>query len=435
MRVRSWLFAHFRETARKFSFQEYDAPVLENVDLYKRKAGEEIVDLMYNFTDKDGKEVTLRPEMTPTLARMVLSLGDRFLKPVKWFSIPQCWRFETVQRGRKREHYQWNMDIIGEASISAEVELLAAITTFFSGLGVTSEDVGIKVNSRKVLSTILTMYGVTQDKFASVCVIVDKLDKIGADATIELLVNKKDDKGQPDGLPLEAAQKIVASLSLKSIDDLRALTGEHGADAVEELVTLFDTAKAYGFGDWIYFDASVVRGLAYYTGVVFEGFDRKGELRAICGGGRYDKLLSLYGSETVVPACGFGFGDCVIMELLREKGLVPSLAPRVDFVVMAFNASMRTGQVSLAATLRSAGYAVDVLLEPARKVKNAFSYADRVNGQRVLFVAPDEWENGLVRMKDLRTSDEAAKEVDLPVATLVDALKSKGICPMDTPLV
>ena len=156
------------------------------------------------------------------------------------------------------------------------MELLAAITTFFKGLGVTSEDVGIKVNSRKVLSTILTMYGVTQDKFASVCVIVDKLDKIGADATIELLVNKQDDKGQPDGLPLEAAQKIVGSLSLKSIDDLRSLTGEHGAEAVDELVTLFDTAAAYGFGDWIYFDASVVRGLAYYTGVVFEGFDRKG---------------------------------------------------------------------------------------------------------------------------------------------------------------
>ena len=168
MRVRTWLFNTFRETARRFAFQEYDAPVLEKIELWERKAGEEVGDQMYNFVDKEGHRVTLRPEMTPSLARMILSLGDRFLKPVKWFSIPQCWRFETVQRGRKREHYQWNMDIIGEASISAEVELLAAVTSFFSTLGITSEDVGIKVNSRKVLSTILTVYGVTNEAFASV---------------------------------------------------------------------------------------------------------------------------------------------------------------------------------------------------------------------------------------------------------------------------
>ena len=247
-------------------------PCSRRWSLYERKAGEEITDQMYNFVDKDGKRVTLRPEMTPTLARMILSLGDRFLKPVKWFSVPQCWRFETVQRGRKREHYQWNMDIIGEASISAEVELLGAITSFFASVGVTSDDVGIKINSRKVLSTILTVYGVTSDEFAPVCVIVDKLDKIGPEATVELLVNK-----QPTGLPEEAARKIVQSLSLKSIDDLRELTGEQGKEAVDELETLFEIARAYGFADWLYFDASVVRGLAYYTGVVFEGFDRKGE--------------------------------------------------------------------------------------------------------------------------------------------------------------
>ena len=350
MRVRTWLFNTFRETARRFAFQEYDAPVLEKIELWERKAGEEVGDQMYNFVDKEGHRVTLRPEMTPSLARMILSLGDRFLKPVKWFSIPQCWRFETVQRGRKREHYQWNMDIIGEASISAEVELLAAVTSFFSTLGITSEDVGIKVNSRKVLSTILTVYGVTNEAFASVCVIVDKLDKIGPEATIELLVNMTiEDKVTgahvPSGLPLDAATKIVESLSLKSIEDLKELTGEAGHAAVDELVTLFDIAKAYGFGDWLYFDASVVRGLAYYTGIVFEGFDRRGELRAICGGGRYDELLTLYGSPETVPACGFGFGDCVIMELLKQKEKVPTLTPSIDFVVVAYNNDMRAGQV------------------------------------------------------------------------------------------
>jgi len=272
------------------------------------------------------------------------------LLPVKWFSIPQCWRFETVQRGRKREHYQWNMDIIGEASISAEVELLGAITSFFSSVGVTSDDVGIKVNSRKVLSTILTVYGVTSEEFAPVCVIVDKLDKIGPEATVELLVNK-----EPTGLPEEAARKIVQSLSLKSVDELRDLTGEQGKEAVDELETLFEIAKAYGFADWIFFDASVVRGLAYYTGVVFEGFDRKGELRAICGGGRYDKLLSLYGSPEVVPACGFGFGDCVVIELLKERGLLPTLEPEVDFVVAPYNAELRAACAKVAALLLGLG--------------------------------------------------------------------------------
>ena len=425
MRVRNWLFGRFRETARRFAFQEYDAPVLEKVELYERKAGEEITEQMYNFTDKDGHRVTLRPEMTPTLARMILSLGDRFLKPVKWFSVPQCWRFETVQRGRKREHYQWNMDIIGEGGISAEVELLAAITGFFSSVGISSADVGIKVNSRKVLSTILRVYGVTADMFERVCVIVDKLDKIGPDATVELLV--------PVGVPEAAARQIVQSLSLKSIEELKALTGEEGKEAVDELITLFEIAEAYGFADWLIFDASVVRGLAYYTGIVFEGFDRKGELRAICGGGRYDKLLSLYGSEQVVPACGFGFGDCVIMELLREKNCVPELKPKIDFVIMAYNEQMRKGQVAIAAKLRAAGYAVDVLLEPAKKVAKAFSYADRVNGRRSLFVAPSEWDAGTVRMKDLRVGADAGndeKQEDLPVATLVEALEARGILPM-----
>eukprot|EP00966_Prymnesium_polylepis_P306602 7085126-Prymnesium_polylepis.1 len=218
------------------------------------------------------------------------------------------------------------MDIIGEKNSSAEVELLAAIVDFFESLGITSADVGIKVNSRRVLSAILDMYGIPDSQFAEVCVIVDKLDKIGPEATIELLVEKE--------VAEEAASKIVKSLSLKSVRELKELTGDKGGAAVDELTSLFETAEAYGFADWILFDASVVRGLAYYTGIVFEGFDRKGELRAICGGGRYDKLLSLYGSPEIVPACGFGFGDCVVIELLRERGLVPALTPMIDFVVM-----------------------------------------------------------------------------------------------------
>ena len=394
------------------------------------------------------------------MAQFCAILRNSLTREAPPLQVPQCWRWETVQRGRKREHYQWNMDIIGEPSVAAEVEvrarpgpapqgpqlhppapqfffpqfhptphtppqLLAAIVTFFKKVGITSADVGIKINSRRVLSAILAMYGVTGDKFAEVCVIVDKLDKIGPDATVELLM-----ASPGPALGDDAAKKIVQSLSLKSIKELSALTGDLGNDAVAELTTLFEVAEAYGFADWILFDASVVRGLAYYTGIVFEGFDRKGELRAICGGGRYDKLLSLYGSPTVVPACGFGFGDCVVMELLREKGVLPTLTPNLDFVVVAFNNEMRLHAVGLAAQLRGAGFAVDVLLAPKKHVDKAFSYADRVDGRRVVFVAPDEWAQKKVRVKDLRApEDDPNKQVDLPVDGFVDALAAMGVRP------
>ena len=415
MRLQRWLFDHFRRVGHQCGFEEYDAPVLERQELYKRKAGEEITDQMYCFTDKEGTEVTLRPEMTPSLARMVLGRAQSHNLPLKWYSVPQCWRFETTQRGRKREHYQWNMDIVGCAGIAAEVELLKAVTMFFSNIGITSKDVGIKVNSRKVMASVLKAMGVTDDKFAPVCVVLDKMDKIGPDDTKGELIASQ-------GLDAETAEKIVSCLLCKSVDDLAALCGE-GVDStgVEELKRLFELAEAYGFGDWLIFDASVVRGLAYYTGVVFEGFDRLGELRAICGGGRYDKLLSLYGAVTEVPACGFGFGDCVIVELLKDKGLLPTLPKTVDFVVAAFNEGMQGAAMKATAAMREGGAQVDLLLEPKKKVANTFDYANRVGARYIVFVAPSEWEQGKVRIKDLRLgeeTEEADKQLDVAVADL-----------------
>jgi histidyl-tRNA synthetase len=299
--------------------------------------------------------------MTPSLARMVLALGGKVMLPLKWFSIPQCWRYENVQRGRKREHYQWNMDIFGEKSVSAELELLAAVVAFFERVGITSNDVGLRVNSRAVLGAVLESHAVAPEQFAPVCVIVDKLDKIGEDAVVAELAAA--------GVGEAAGRQIVKTLAIKSFDELRALLPDGAANrAIDELSTLFDLAAAYGIGAWLTFDASVVRGLAYYTGVVFEGFDRSGELRAICGGGRYDRLLSLYGAPTEVPACGFGFGDCVLMELLALKGKLPKLPQHAQFVVVPFDEAMRAPALKVAASLRAGGYSVDVLLEPTKKV-------------------------------------------------------------------
>ena len=396
MRLRTWLFGHFREVARQFAFEEYDTPVLEAEALYVRKAGEEITGQLYNFEDKGGRKVALRPEMTPSLARLVLGKGRSLSLPIRWFSIPQCWRYERMTRGRKREHFQWNMDVFGVAGVTAEAELLAAIASFFRRLGLPKDDVGIRVSSRGVLHAVLTeKLGVPDEHFAAVCVLVDKLEKLPREAIEEDLA----------ALGLEGAlvDEILAALSLRSLDELATVLGpEH--KVVVELNELFALAEAYGIADWLVFDASIVRGLAYYTGVVFEAFDRGATLRAICGGGRYDRLLSTFGGKDI-PACGFGFGDVVIVELLKDKGLLPELRRAVDDVVFSFSESLRPDAVRIAAMLRKSGRSVDLVLE-SKKAKWAFKHADRAGAGRMILVAPDEWARGVVKVKDLATGEQ-----------------------------
>ncbi len=396
MRLRNWLFSHFRETARLFAFEEYDAPVLESLELFTRKAGEEIVGQIYHFEDKGGRAVALRPEMTPSLARLILQKGRSLPLPSRWFSIPQCWRYERMTRGRKREHYQWNMDIFGLEGPSAEAELLAAVTTFLSRLGLSAEDVGIKVSSRKVLQGVLGSLGVSPDRFVPVCVLVDKLDKMPREAIEKDLAQL--------GLTASVIDRIVETMSLQSLDGLASVLGEEN-EAVMELRHLFCLAKEYGYDDWLQFDAGIVRGLAYYTGIVFEAFDRGATLRAICGGGRYDRLLSTFGGKDI-PACGFGFGDVVIVELLKDKGLLPDTSAAIDDLVFSFGAEQRAAAASVANQLRAAGRSVELVLEE-RKVKWAFKRADRVGASRVVLVAPDEWLRGEVRVKDLASGVES----------------------------
>ncbi|CCD17726.1 unnamed protein product [Trypanosoma congolense IL3000] len=414
MRLRRYLFGVFHETARKFGFEEYDSPVLESEELYIRKAGEEITEQMFNFVTKGGHRVALRPEMTPSLARQLLAKGRSLLLPAKWYSIPQCWRYETITRGRRREHYQWNMDIVGVRSISSEVELVCAACSAMQSLGLTSKDVGIKINSRKVLQTVVEQAGVAADKFAPVCVIVDKMDKLPREEVIAQLATI--------GLESDVVNAITSALSLKTIDEIAQCIGE-GHEAVQELKDFLAQVEGYGFGDWVVFDASVVRGLAYYTGIVFEGFDREGKFRAVCGGGRYDNLLTTYGSPTPVPCAGFGFGDCVIVELLNEKKLLPELSHAVDDIVIPFDEGMRLHALSVLRRLRDAGRSADIVLDK-KKMTQAFNYADRIGATRAVLVAPDEWANGEVRVKMLREGagkGEGATErgVVVPIGEIV----------------
>lgn len=443
--LQNWLFDHYHATARLFGFQEYDAAILEHVELYERKAGEEITGQMYHF-EADGAHVTLRPEMTPTLARLVLNkcnlqTGEvRLSLPLKWYSIPQCWRLETTQRGRKREHYQWNMDIVGVKDATAEVELLAAACCFFQRLKLTPSEVGIKVNSRAVLEAILAQHGVVNasagaaakggdgnagspeggddNLFAKACVIIDKLDKIGGAAVTELL-------GEI-GVSSDSASSILRALEADSLEALAEQLG-HDCPAIHDIQRLLHLAEDYGFAEYLIFDASVVRGLAYYTGIVWEAFDRRGELRAIMGGGRYDRLLELYGGQKCqIPCVGFGFGDCVIMELLKECNKMPTLSFDLDYVVCAYNAELYGTAAKVAAALRRCEKCVDLMPEPKKKVANSFKHADLHGARRMVFVAPDEVARGVVRVKDLRTknSNGEAIQVDVPLEDIaaVDAL-------------
>jgi|TARA_B110000977_G_scaffold115854_2_gene149693 histidyl-tRNA synthetase len=398
MRTRTWLFQHFRDVAASFGFEEWDAPVLEPEALFTRKAGEEITTQLYNFADKAERRVALRPELTPSFARLILQQGKALATPAKWFAIGQCWRYERMTRGRRREHYQWNMDIVGVSGVEAEAELLSAITTFFKKVGVTEKDVGIKVSSRKVLQAVLNKFHVPPENFANVCVVVDKIEKLQRETIVDELAGL--------GLTRDAIEGILGAMEIRDIDTLEKLLGPD-SDAVADLKTLFEQAKAYGYYDWLVFDASVVRGLAYYTGIVFEGFDRNGELRAICGGGRYDKLLGALGGAEQ-PMVGFGFGDAVIMELLNDKGLVPETLKvgNVDDLVFPMSASLRNQAIEIAQKLRNSGRSVDLVLENDKKAKWVFKRAERIGAKRVVLLGEKEWENGLVRVKDLETREE-----------------------------
>mmetsp|Transcript_61852 Transcript_61852/g.182629 ORF Transcript_61852/g.182629 Transcript_61852/m.182629 type:complete len:532 (-) Transcript_61852:120-1715(-) len=400
MRLRNWLFDHWKAVAAMYGFSEYDAPVLEAESLYTRKAGEEVTEQLYNFEDKGERRVALRPEMTPSLARMVMAKKGGLTLPLKWFSLPQCWRYERMTRGRRREHYQWNMDVWGVKGVEAEAELLAAMVTFFERVGITSEDVGIKVNSRGVIGEVLTELGVPEEKFAATCVLVDKLEKVPIDAIQDDLEDL--------GLTREVVEKLTSTMTATSLDDI-ASSLPSDSEGIAELRALFELCDSYGISDWVTFDASVIRGLAYYTGAVFEAFDRRGELRAIAGGGRYDKLLETFGGEPT-PAAGFGFGDAVIVELLKERDVLPTFDDSgVEAVVFAMTGDLYGNAVDAARRLREQGMKVDVVLEK-KKTKWVFKHADRIGAGYCVVVGRDEAEKGEVSIKDLR-GDEGQRAV------------------------
>ena len=384
MAWRNKVFDAFRAAGEMFGFEQYDSCVVESYDLLARKAGEEVSEQIYHFNDKSDRHLALRPEMTPTLARMVAQRQKELRFPLKWTAIAQCFRYERTTKGRKREHYQWNLDIIGEDSVSAEVEVVGAAVYALKLMGLGPGDFKVRVSSRKFLSSLLEKSGIDPSLHSQVFLALDKRGKMPDEEIAAMLK----DGGLSDA-DVKAAFEIM---------DVKSFEG------CAELEEFFSLAEAAGFADSLVFDISVIRGLSYYTGIVFECFDAKGEFRAIFGGGRYDNLLSTVGGESA-GAVGLGFGDVVVTEILKARFGENAAAPKRGTAVGYMTPGDRTAAVRAAAALRAKGEKVDLALEP-QKPKKFFARAGSGAFEKALFIGPDDTAAGKARVKNLDTREE-----------------------------
>jgi histidyl-tRNA synthetase len=375
---RSYIMNAWRTVVRRYAFVEYDGPPLEPLELYTRKSGEEIVGQLYNFTDKGGREVSLRPEMTPTFARMVAARANALRKPVRWFSMPQLFRYERQQKGRLREHFQLNVDIVGEPDVTADAELLAVGIDVLRELGLGTDDVEARVSDRRILHGYLLVLGVPEASVPGVYAVVDKLERQPRDVS--------DEKLAALGVPDRARAEILGLASI-GLDRVReALRDRPEGRHAEDFARYLDYLGALGVAEFVRFDLSIVRGLAYYTGIVFELFDRKGEFRAICGGGRYDALLAALGGADL-PALGFGMGDVVLGELLRARGLMRAREQGADYWVAAEGEGSATGVMRVAAALRARGRSVEYALR-AQKVDKQRKAAQSAGARTFVVLRP-----------------------------------------------
>jgi histidyl-tRNA synthetase len=389
---RSWLFDRWREAARAFGFVGYDGPPLEPLDLYTRKSGDEIVGQLYNFVDKGGRDVALRPEMTPTVARMVAARANALRKPVRWFSMPQLFRYERQQKGRLREHFQLNVDIFGEADVTADAELLAVACTVMRLCGLGPADVRARVSDRRLLSAVLHGIGIADAAHAAVFAAVDKVEREDRASLVKRMVDA--------GVDAAAAARVLDTVVASDFDALaRDFAGNVEVEAALARFTEYRALlEAHGVGDYLQLDLTIVRGLAYYTGIVFELFDATGEFRAICGGGRYDTLLQALGGVDM-PALGFGMGDVVLGELLRARGLMPTSGEGVDYWVAPASADLRLEAVRVAAALRALGATVESPLRDQALGKQL--KAANAAGAREVVIVGDAVRRGEVELKSL----------------------------------
>ena len=343
--VREYIFDRWQTVARRYAFQAYDGPPLEPLDLYTAKSGEEIVGQLYNFTDKGERAVSMRPEMTPTVARMIAARERHYKKPIKWFSIPQLFRYERQQKGRLREHFQFNADIFGENDPAADAELIALLIDVLRSFDLTADDFVIRLSSRNAWQDFFSANCSDDSKAYDFYQAVDKIERTPPE--------ESDKKFQALGFTLEQVRNFINS-----------------GEPTEELQAVLDNLAARGLGDYVKIDYNVIRGLAYYTGVVYEAFDRHGKFRAIAGGGRYDQLVSLVSDgKNDLPAAGFAMGDVVLAELLKDRKLLPEFNQSIDAFVLIEDESLRAASLGLVQQIRDFGLNAEYSVVPQKPDK------------------------------------------------------------------
>ena len=428
---RNHVFRVWRRTASVFGFSEYDAPVLESLDLYKAKSGEEIEQQLFSFVDKGGREVALRPEMTPTVCRMVGAQAGSLKRPIKWFSIAEFYRYERAQKGRERAFFQFNADIFGEAGVEAEIELIALLVQCLAGFGLTEQDFYVRLSDRDLWFYYLEASGLDEVHIRGLLVAIDKYEKLG-DAAFKTYVDQFG--------PLEPAlkEKVLGFLQIKGLEGLEAviaslteerLPGTEGkAHAVVEKLTLrltewrrlLDGLAAMGLARFVEVDLGVVRGLAYYTGFVFEAFDRKGELRAIAGGGRYNNLVAKLGGPDL-PAVGFAIGDVTMGLLLEARGMMPAYVSAADVYAVLGGEAERKEAFRDIHALRVAGYRVEYPLKSLAFGKQ-FKAALESGAKLALIYGSDELARNVVKVRHLGERTERDVPRDQVLAAVRDFL-------------
>jgi len=408
--LREHIFRSWEKTCRRYGFERYDAPMFESLELYTQKSGEEVEKQLYAFKDKAGRDLALRPEITPSLARMVAARGGSLKMPLRWYSIPTLFRYERMQKGRLREFAQLNMDIVGIEGVSADAELIAAAAAMMLDLGFDDGDFSIRISSRSLLEEVFDSMGIDRARHALLYAALDKRHKISAEEFSRELVHAA-------GAAAGAVTELFSLRTLKDIDGRFP-----GLGSVARLHELFALLDVYGLSNLVEFDISIVRGLAYYTGIVFELFDKLRSLRAIAGGGRYDRLVTLYGGPDT-PAVGFAAGDVVLGELLAAKNIVVPRQPRSEVFIVSVPPAGNRDVIAAARQFRDAGVGCEFALKNAH-VGKQLKLADSCRARYVVFLGGDEGKEGKVKIKDMNTgaewlagSDNALTEIAAQLAT------------------
>jgi len=399
MALRNWIIDGWKRASVRNGFEEYDGPIFEYLQMYQIKSGEEIVSQLFSFKDRGDRDLAIRPEITPTLARMVNQKINALAKPIKWFSAPRVCRAERPQKGRLREFFQWNLDIIGEDSVLADAEVIFTTVDYLREVGLTPKDIKVKISSRKLLAAVLRKIGVPEDKLNPLYTLLDKKAKLPAEVFSETLTGQVGEN---------LVKQIIDFMEIKNVSEAQRFSDKKGDDvdaALDELSRCFFHLEQMGLSEWSVFDPGIVRGLAYYTGIVFEVQDIAGELRAICGGGRYDNLLRDFGGPAI-SATGMGMGDCVLEILLREKGLLDKKIPgrALDYFVMPVADTLFDEVIKLTAQLRTRGFKSAFSYKPGSLSKQ-LKTASEQNAKNCVIIG-DEFKAGDIVIKDMSTGQQ-----------------------------